>query len=83
MSAAANTADRVRTLIVEQLALVDVDGPLKPDTLLREHLEADSLDMVELSLTMEDEFAIQVPVHDLDRLRTVGDVIEYVERRIA
>ena len=44
-------------------------------------LKADSLDIVELVMTLEDEFDIKIPDEDYDKIATVGDVIEYIESK--
>lgn len=49
------------------------------DTLLMEDLEADSLDMVDLVMTFEDEFQIEVPDDAMESIHTVGDIVKYIE----
>ena len=44
-------------------------------------LKADSLDIVELVMTLEDEFDVKIPDEDYDKILTVGDVIEYIESK--
>ena len=48
----------------------------KPDD-----LKADSLDIVELVMALEDEFDIKIPDEDYDKIKTVGDVIDYIEAK--
>jgi len=52
---------------------------ITPGTGIMEDLGADSLDIVELLITIEDEFNIKVPDEDVPNLKTVGDIIGYVE----
>jgi len=74
-----NIEEKVKKLISEKLAK-------KPDEIRREaalvdDLGADSLAIVELIMTMEDEFDIEVSDEEAEALRTVGDVIEYLEKK--
>jgi acyl carrier protein len=69
--------DKVREIIVEQLS-VD-SGQVNPDSKFIEDLGADSLDTVELVMAFEEEFGIEVPDEEAEKLQTVGDVISYVE----
>lgn len=50
---------------------------------LKDDLGADSLDLVELSMNLEDEFAIEIADEDFWSLKTVSDVLAYMERRVA
>lgn len=50
---------------------------------LREDLGADSLEVVELCMNLEDEFAIEIPDEDMEPMKTVADVLTYMERRVA
>ena len=70
---------RVRTVISEQLG-VDLDE-VTTDAMLGEQLGADSLDAIELTLALEDAFAIEIPDEDAQRLLRVSDVIAYVQQR--
>jgi acyl carrier protein len=68
---------RVKDIIVEQLGV-------KPDQVIPaakfiEDLGADSLDTVELVMALEEEFGIEVPDDQAEKLQSVGDVIKYVE----
>jgi len=55
-------------------------GPFDLDTLLREDLGADSLDLVELVFTLEQELGVTIPDADAAEIRTVGDAVRYIER---
>jgi acyl carrier protein len=50
-----------------------------PDALLKEDLEVDSLDLVELSMMLEDEFSIKIPDDRMAEIKTVGDVVEFIQ----
>ncbi len=71
-----NVEDRVRAIIVDQLA-VEADK-VKKEASFIEDLGADSLDIVELVMTMEEEFDMDIPDEEAEKLKTVGDVISYV-----
>jgi acyl carrier protein len=69
--------ERVREIICDQL---DVDEDLVTmDSDILEDLEADSLDLVDLSMTLEDEFGIEVPDDQVEDFHTVGDIVRYIE----
>ena len=69
--------ERVREIICDQLDL-DEDR-VTMDSNLLEDFDADSLDIVDLSMTLEDEFGIEVPDDAIESLRTVGDVVNFVD----
>jgi len=56
-------------------------GKIFPETRIAEDLGADSLDIVELLMEIEDEFGVKVPDEDIQDLRTVKDIADYVESR--
>lgn len=68
---------KVIGIIVEQLG-VDKEQ-VTPDAKFIEDLGADSLDTVELVMALEEEFAIEVPDEEAEKLQSVGDVIKYIE----
>lgn len=74
---AENIAEKVTEIIVEQLG-VSADQ-VKPESNLIEDLGADSLDAVELVMAVEEEFGIEVPDEEAEKLRSVGDIISHVE----
>jgi acyl carrier protein len=67
---------KVKDIIVEQLG-VSADQ-VKPEAKFIEDLGADSLDTVELVMAFEEEFGIEVPDEDAEKLQSVGDVVTYV-----
>ena len=69
--------DKVRDIIVDQLG-VNAEQVVK-DARFIEDLGADSLDTVELVMAFEEEFSIEVPDEEAEKLQTVGDVVTYVE----
>lgn len=69
--------DKVKDIIVEQLG-VNADQ-VNPSASFIEDLGADSLDTVELVMAFEEEFGAEIPDEDAEKLRSVGDVIEYLK----
>lgn len=69
--------ERILEIIAAQFTM-DVSS-LNPKMDFRDDLNADSIDLVELIMTMEDEFGIQVSDDDIKKLNTIEDVIDYVE----
>jgi len=73
--------DRVREIIVEQLG-VDA-GAVTPEASFIDDLGADSLDTVELVMAFEEEFGIEIPDEDAEKLTSVGRAIEYLEKKLS
>jgi acyl carrier protein len=71
--------DSVKDIIVEQLG-VNADQ-VNPGAKFVEDLGADSLDTVELVMAFEEEFEIEVPDEEAEKLQSVGDVISYIKSR--
>ena len=69
--------ERVKDIIVDQLG-VSADQ-VTPEAKFVEDLGADSLDTVELVMAFEEEFGIDVPDEEAEKLQSVGDVVRYVE----
>jgi acyl carrier protein len=69
--------ERVKDIIVEQLGVKP--DQVTPAAKFIEDLGADSLDTVELVMALEEEFGIEVPDEQAEKLQSVGDVIKYVE----
>ena len=72
---------KIRDLVAEQLG-VDI-ATLTPEANILEDLGADSLDVVELVMAIEEEFDIEIPDEDAESMRTLGDVEKYVSGRVA
>ena len=70
-------ADRIKDIIVEQLG-VNADQ-INPGAKFIEDLGADSLDIVELIMALEEEFGTEIPDEEAEKLQTVGDVSKYIE----
>ena len=69
--------EKVKDIIVEQLGVNPEQ--VTPQASFIEDLGADSLDIVELVMAFEEEFGVEVPDEDAEKLQTVGDVIKYIE----
>lgn len=73
--------DTVKKIILEQF---DVDeDDITYETSLAEDLDADSLELVELLLAFEDEFDVKIPDEEAESLKTVGDIVKYIEEKSA
>ena len=72
-------ADKVKEIVSQQL---DVDvAQIKPESQFIDDLGADSLAIVELVLAFEEQFDINIPDEDTEKIRTVGDAINYIQSR--
>ena len=71
--------EKVKEIIVEQLGVTPEQ--VTPQASFIEDLGADSLDTVELVMAFEEEFGVEVPDEDAEKLLTVGDVIKYIENK--
>ena len=72
-----DTFERIRELLAEQLDIDEDKITMDSDNL--EDFEADSLDVVDMVMTLEDEFGVEVPDEQIENFHTVGDVVRYVE----
>ena len=70
-------ADRIGKIIVEQLGVNE--DQVKPEAKFVEDLGADSLDIVELVMALEEEFGTEIPDEDAEKLLSVGDVTKFIE----
>ncbi|MBM3900589.1 MAG: acyl carrier protein [Verrucomicrobia bacterium] len=77
MAAEKSTEQRIKDIIVDQLN-VNADQ-VTPEAKFIEDLGADSLDTVELVMALEEEFGVEIPDEEAEKLQTVGDVLKYVE----
>ena len=71
--------EKLKEVIEEKL---NAEGAvITEETSFKEDLDADSLDLFEMVMALEDEFQVEIPSEDLERLSTVGDVLEYLEEK--
>ena len=69
--------EKVREILCDQLDIAEDDVTL--DTNIVEDLGADSLDLVDFVMSLEDEFDKEIPDEDIENIKTVGDVVSYIE----
>ena len=69
--------DKVKELIVEQLD-VDEDS-VTSGANIQDDLSADSLDVVDLVMSLEEEFDLEIPDEAVENIKTVGDIVKYIE----
>lgn len=72
--------ERMKEIIAEQLS-AEADG-ITLETSFKDDLGADSLDLFELVMALEDEYSVEIPSEDLEKLATVGDVVEYLKEKV-
>ena len=70
--------DKVRAVIVDQLGVEEDD--VTEDASFVDDLNADSLDIVELVMALEEEFGISIPDEDAENIKTVGDAVAYITK---
>lgn len=68
--------DKVKAIIVDQLGVDEDDVKLETSF---EELNADSLDIVELIMALEEEFDLDIPDEDAEKIRTVGQAVDYIK----
>ena len=71
--------EKMQEIIAEQLS-VDADS-ITESSSFKEDLGADSLDLFELVMALEDEYSVEIPAEDLEQLATVGDVMDYLKSK--
>ena len=69
--------EKMKEIIAEQLS-TDADG-ITEATSFKDDLGADSLDLFELVMALEDEYSVEIPAEELEKMSTVGDVMEYLK----
>lgn len=70
--------DKVIEIIKRQLS-IDEDTDITSKTVLAKDLNADSLDAVEIIMALEDEFGVEIPDEEAEKLKTVGDIVNYIK----
>jgi len=82
LSSSSNTVQqRVNDILAEQLGVES--ATLTPEANLVDDLGADSLDVVELVMALEEEFGVEIPDEEVENIRTIRDVVEYIGRNAA
>ncbi|WP_102400644.1 acyl carrier protein [Haloimpatiens massiliensis] len=72
--------ERVKKIIADQLSLDEEE--VRIDSSFIDDLGADSLDIVELIMALEEEFDIEIPDESAEKVSTVGDVVEYIKQHV-
>lgn len=72
--------EKVKAVIAEQTGIDE--NEIKLESTFTEDLNIDSLDMVELVLELEEEYGIEIDEDDADKIKTIGDVVNYINERI-
>ncbi len=73
--------DRIKGLIVDQLGVSGDE--IVPEASFIDDLGADSLDIVELVMAMEEAFDVEIPDDDAEKIQTIGDAISYLKEKLA
>lgn len=68
--------EKIRDRLVDQLGIDEDEITL--DAQFKEDLGADSLDLMEMVMGLEDEYGIEIPVEELEQIETIGDLVEYL-----
>ena len=69
--------EKVREILCDQLDLEEDSVTMESNII--EDFEADSLDVVDLVMSLEDEFSIEIPDEQIENVKTVGDIVHYIE----
>lgn len=77
----AAVADKVKAIVAEQLGVKEEE--VTDNASFIDDLGADSLDTVELVMALEEEFGIEIPDEDAEKMATVGDAVRYIELKTA
>ena len=73
------TFEKITEILAEQL---DADREaMTMETKIADDLGADSLDLVDLLMSVEDEFGIEIPDEDVENIQTIGDIVEYINSK--
>lgn len=74
------TFEKITEILAEQL---DADkGTMTAETKIADDLGADSLDLVDLLMSIEDEFGIEIPDEDVENIQTIGDIVDYIDKKV-
>ncbi len=73
-------SEKVKKMIVDQLGVNESE--VIPEAKFIDDLGADSLDIVELIMALEDEYGIEIPDEDAEKMETVGDAVKYIEEHM-
>ena len=71
--------EKIKEIVADQLGIDEDD--IKLESNFKEDLEADSLDLFELVMALEEEYGVEIPSEDLEKIATVHDIIEYLKNK--
>ena len=71
--------EKVKSIIVEQLDVEE--DKVTMDAVIQDDLGADSLDIVDLVMAFEEEFDVEIPDDQVENIKTVGDIVKYIEEK--
>lgn len=71
--------EKIKTILSEQFDVEE--DTITTETTLQDDLGADSLDVVDLLMSIEDEFEVEIPDEEVENIKTVGSLVEYIEAR--
>lgn len=74
-----NMLEKIKEIVADQLGIDEDD--IKLESNFKEDLEADSLDLFELVMALEEEYRVEIPSEDLEKIATVNDIIEYLKNK--
>ena len=72
--------EKIKKILAEQLDADEEEMTL--DTKIAEDLGADSLDVVELLMSIQDEFEVEIPDEEIDNIKTIGNVVDYIQNHM-
>ena len=72
--------EKVKEILCDQLDVEEEKVPMEAN--IMEDLEADSLDVVDLVMSLEEEFDIEIPDEEVENIKEVGDIVKYIESHI-
>lgn len=76
----ASVFDRVKGIVVDQLGVAEEE--VRPEASFVDDLGADSLDVVELVMALEEEFGVEIPDEDAEKIATVSEAVKYIEQHV-
>lgn len=71
--------EKIKEIVADQLGIDEDD--IKLESNFKEDLEADSLDLFELVMALEEEYGVEIPSEDLEKIAIVNDIIEYLKNK--
>ena len=73
------TLDKVKKILVDQLDVEE--SAITSDSSIIDDLGADSLDIVDMVMSLEEEFDIEIPDEEIESMKTVGDIVKFIEAK--